>query len=61
MTGQPVKTLRLGQKEAGVYQEKSSAAYWDGKNDAGEKIASGIYFYTIEAGFRATKKLIVLK
>ncbi|MBM3238485.1 T9SS type A sorting domain-containing protein [Candidatus Poribacteria bacterium] len=62
VTGQLVKTLHLGQKEAGVYQEKSSAAYWNGTNDAGEKVASGVYFYTLEGGsFRATKKLMVLK
>jgi hypothetical protein len=42
--------------------EKNTAAYWDGRNDAGESVASGIYFYSIKAGeFTATKKLLILK
>lgn len=60
--GQLVRTLDLGYKSAGFYTNKSRAAYWDGKNEAGEKTSSGIYFYTIDAGeFHATRKMIVLK
>jgi hypothetical protein len=55
-SGQLVRTLRLGHKEAGIYLEKSKAGYWDGRNDAGEQVASGVYFYQLDVrspgGFR---------
>ncbi|MBM3241053.1 T9SS type A sorting domain-containing protein [Candidatus Poribacteria bacterium] len=61
-TGQLVRTLDFGKREAGIYLNKESAAYWDGKNDTGERISSGVYFYSIHAGkFSATKKLVILK
>ena len=57
-----VRILDLGYKAAGFYTSKEKAAYWDGKNEAGEHVASGVYFYTIQAGeFTATRKLIVLR
>ena len=61
-TGQLIKTLDLGRKDAGVYVSRSNAAYWDGKNEAGEIVSSGIYFYTINSGkFTATKKMVIKK
>ena len=58
--GQHVRMLNLGHKPAGFYTEKAKAAYWDGKNEAGEQVSSGIYFYTIQAGdFTATKKMVI--
>ena len=60
--GQLVRTLALGHKVAGVYQSKSRAAYWDGRNTFGERVASGLYFYTLTAGdFTATGKMLILK
>jgi hypothetical protein len=60
--GQLVRTLNLGRREAGFYVSKENAAYWNGRNDSGEQIASGIYFYQIKAGtFDATKRLVILK
>ena len=60
--GQIVRTLNLGPKPAGPYITKVKAAYWDGKNNFGEKVASGLYFYTLQAGdFRAIRKMILLK
>ena len=60
--GVVVRELRLGYQSAGVYQSKHRAAYWDGRNDAGEKVASGVYFYTLTAGeFTATRKLLIAK
>jgi len=60
MSGRLVRTLDLGTKSAGFYTTKSKAAYWDGRNEAGEQIASGIYFYTIQAGeYTATRKMVV--
>ena len=60
--GKVVRRLDLGHQGAGYYQSKSRAAYWDGRNNVGERVASGIYFYTITAGdFAATKKMLILK
>ena len=62
VAGRLVRTLDLGHKPAGFYTSKSKAAYWDGKNEAGESVSSGVYFYTLQAGkFAATKKMIMAK
>ena len=60
--GTLVRTLALGHQAAGIYQSRDRAAYWDGKNDVGEPVASGIYFYTFSAGdFTATRKMLLMK
>ena len=60
--GAVVRTLALGHQDAGIYQTRSRAAYWDGKNAIGETVASGVYFYTLTAGeFSATRKMMILK
>ncbi len=57
-----VRTLALGYQPAGIYQYRSRAAYWDGKNEVGESVASGLYFYTLTAGdFTATGKMLIRK
>ncbi len=61
-SGQLIRTIDLGYRDAGIYVSRSKAAYWDGKNEAGEKVASGIYFYSINAGkFSATRKMVIRK
>ena len=60
--GSVVRTLVLGHQSVGIYQGKSRAAYWDGKNEFGESVASGVYFYTFTAGeFNATRKMLIMK
>ena len=60
--GKLVRTLELGQVPAGIYQNRSRAAYWDGRNARGEPVASGVYFYTLRAGdFSATRKMVIRK
>ena len=57
-----IRTLELGQQPAGIYNSRSRAAYWDGRNELGEPVASGVYFYTLSAGnFTATRKMLIRK
>ena len=62
INGQLVRRLALGHQTAGVYRSRSQAAYWDGRNQLGEPVASGLYFYTLTAGdFTATRRMLILK
>lgn len=62
LNGRLVRTLAIGHQPAGRYQNRSRAAYWDGKNEFGEKVASGVFFYTLTASdFSATRKMLMLK
>ena len=60
--GSGVRELVLGHQPAGVYETRHRAAYWDGRNQIGEPVASGVYFYTLTAGdFIATRKMLIAK
>ena len=62
VAGHLIRTLDLGLKPTGSYMTPSTAAYWDGKNTVGERVASGIYFYTLQtADFAATRRMVILK
>jgi hypothetical protein len=60
--GQTVRTLDVGHRRAGAYESQSEAIHWDGRNEVGEPVASGVYFYTLSAGsFSATRKMLIIK
>ena len=62
MNGQLVRRLVVGHQAAGMYQSRSRAVYWDGRNQLGESVASGLYFYTLTAGdFTETRRMLILK
>ena len=61
-TGQIVKTLELGMKPVGIYVDRSQAAYWDGTNETGESVASGVYFYSLQTReLNVTRRMVILK
>ena len=57
-----VRALTLGHQSAGYYTSRSRAAYWDGRNALGERVASGIYFYQLQADeISPLRKMVILK
>lgn len=61
-TGELVRSLSPGTMSAGDYSSQSQAIHWDGRNDKGETVSSGVYLYTINAGdFSATRKMLIRK
>ena len=62
MDGRLIRRLAVGHRAAGMYRSRSRAAYWDGRNQLGESVASGLYFYTLTAEeFTATRRMLILK
>ena len=62
LMGQWVRTLDLGRQPAGAYFSRNRAAYWDGRNALGERVATGVYFYRLETDdFTATKRMVIVK
>ena len=60
--GMLVRALTLGHQSAGYYTSRSRAAYWDGRNALGERVASGIYFYQLQADeISPLRKMVILK
>ena len=61
-TGQLIRTLPIGFQAAGFYNSRERAAYWDGRNTLGERVASGIYFYQLTTpAFQQTRRLVIVK
>ena len=64
LLGQEVKVLIDGEKDPGYYRIE-----WDGRNEAGQTVGSGVYFYRVEAiplggrttGFVQVRKMLLLK
>ena len=60
--GHVVRILNVGHRIASAYESRSKTVHWDGRNNLGEQVASGVYFYTLTAGdFSATRKMLILK
>ena len=61
-TGERIRTLSLGVQAAGFYQSRSRAAYWDGRNDLGEQVSSGVYFYQLSTpSEHQIKRMVIVK
>ena len=62
LSGRLVRTLEVGHRIAAAYENRSKAIYWDGRNEVGEQVASGVYFYNLSTrNYSATRKMLVVK
>jgi flagellar hook assembly protein FlgD len=62
ISGTLVRQLGIGHQGAGYYVEKEQAVYWNGRDDSGERVSSGLYFYQLRAGnYSAAKRMVILK
>ena len=62
VNGAAIRRLKIGYQAAGMYHSRGRAAYWDGCNERGEPVASGLYFYMLNAGdYSASRKMVILK
>ena len=60
--GKTVRRLDLGHQMAGYYADRGKSAYWDGRNNNGESVASGLYFYQLKTpSFRQIRRMVILK
>ena len=60
--GAMVRQFDLGHQPAGDYTDRAKAAYWDGRSDRGESVASGVYFYHLSAGdYSQTQRMVIVK
>ncbi|MYK18569.1 DUF5050 domain-containing protein [Candidatus Poribacteria bacterium] len=60
--GVVITELVLGHQPAGTYTSRTRAAYWDGRNAFGERVASGIYFYQLQTdNISSLRKMLMLK
>ena len=60
--GTLVREIDLGLKAAGNYQRTERTVYWDGCNDSGKLVSSGVYFYRLQAGdYSQIRKMVILK
>jgi len=60
--GQLIRALHLGKKQAGRYITREKAAYWDGRDNLGQRVASGVYFYTLQTeNYTETRRMVILK
>ena len=62
VSGRLIRTLDMGAQKPGTYTSRERAIYWDGRNDNGEAVSSGIYFYQLWAGeFDSVRKMVIAR
>ena len=62
VAGERIRTLSMGVQAAGFYQSRSRAAYWDGRNDLGERVSNGVYFYQLSTpSAHQIKRMVIVK
>ena len=62
VTGSLVRTIKVGHKPVGYYLTRERAVYWDGRNEKGESVSSGVYFYTLNTDtYTQTRRMVILK
>jgi len=60
--GHLVRSFDAGYRTAGLYERRDKAIYWDGRNERGERVTSGVYFYHLTTErYSATKRMVILK
>ena len=60
--GAVVRRLELGYRAEGYYRVRGRAAHWEGRNNVGERVASGLYFYQLETdNVSLLRKMVILK
>ncbi len=59
--GLVVRQFALGRQPKGLYHNRSKAVYWDGRNTFGERVASGVYFYKLNAGDYSATRIMLIK
>ena len=62
VSGRELRRFNLHDQFAGEYQDKAHAIYWDGQNQVGEAVSSGVYFYSLQtAEAFQTRKLVIIR
>ena len=62
VTGSLVRTIGVGHKSVGYYLTRERAVYWDGRNESGESVSSGVYFYTLTTDhYIQTRRMVIVK
>ena len=60
--GHIVRRLDFGHQKSGNYRDKANAAHWDGRNQNGEPVTSGTYYYQLRAGdYTALRRMVIVK
>ncbi|MEK9149358.1 MAG: FlgD immunoglobulin-like domain containing protein, partial [Candidatus Desantisbacteria bacterium] len=64
IVGQKVRTIEVGPRKAGSYTQakEGSAVFWNSRNNQGQKVATGLYFYQLKAGeFKAVGRMAITR